>query len=132
MRAPQKSQNRKLSLGWKRAFAALASAARRFTQVPDSEHEMVLNRIAISVLIALHFAVSSFLGKPVPVELALEAPAYVAASLAFFIHTIYWPEASIRRRLTAIVVDVAALSYALFVGRELMAIYYPIYLWIIF
>jgi two-component system sensor histidine kinase RpfC len=52
--------------------------------------------------------------------------------VAYFAHILVQPGISKWRRIFAIVTDLGFLSYGIHVGGELAALFYPIYLWVIF
>lgn len=110
----------------------LAKIASTLRSRPDSEHEMVINRLVISLLIAAYFIITLLLGQSVRGELQVAAVVYISLSVAFFVHIVARPQPSVPRRVLAILVDLGALSWGLHVGDEVMAVFYPIYLWVIF
>ncbi len=102
---------------------------------PDGEHEMVLNRLVISLLILLYLLGTAVFGSysistlytPLSV-----ATFYFVMSVAFFVHILARPGISPVRRTLAIVLDMGTLSVGLHIGDEVVAVLYPFYLWIIF
>jgi two-component system, sensor histidine kinase RpfC len=102
---------------------------------PDGEHEMVLNRLVISLLILLYlvgtavFSSYSMEGLYTPLSVATF---YFVMSVAFFAHILARPGVSPVRRTLAIVLDMGTLSVGLHIGDEVVAVLYPFYLWIIF
>jgi two-component system sensor histidine kinase RpfC len=102
---------------------------------PDGEHEMVLNRLVISLLILLYLLGTAVFGSysldtlytPLSV-----ATFYFVMSVAFFVHILARPGVSPLRRTLAIVLDMGTLSVGLHIGDEVVAVLYPFYLWTIF
>ena len=105
----------------------------RLRHRPDSEHEMVLNRLVIGPLIVAYLCVLAFLDRPglEPMHFYVILT-YVAASIAIAVDLVARPGVSHVRRLLALLVDLGTLSYGLHVGGGLTALLYPIYLWVIF
>src|ERR1700680_391927 len=109
--------------------------ASRLRGRPDGEHEMVLNRLVISLLILLYL-VGTAVFSSYPIE-GLYTPLSVATfyfvmSVAFFAHILVRPGISPVRRTLAILLDMGTLSVGLHIGDEVVAVLYPFYLWIIF
>ena len=106
---------------------------RRLHNRPDTEHEMVLNRLVIGPLIVAYLCVLALLDRPglQPMHFYVIL-AYVAASVALAVDLILRPGVSNARRFLAMAVDLGTLSYGLHVGGGLTALLYPIYLWVIF
>jgi two-component system sensor histidine kinase RpfC len=103
---------------------------------PDSEHEMMINRLVLVSAAFGYVLASSLLGT----EEASQALAngmlltavYAICSAALFVHILLWPGVSHGRRIVALIMDMAALSTAMYIGDSAFALGYPIYLWIIF
>jgi two-component system sensor histidine kinase RpfC len=103
----------------------------RFRARPDREHEMVINRLVISLLIFLYLSVSSIWNESARLPL-LVISVYSCFAIAFFVHILLYPGASPARRLIAMVTDLGMLSWGIHSGDEVTAVLYPIYLWVIF
>jgi two-component system sensor histidine kinase RpfC len=105
----------------------------RLRNRPDSEHEMVVNRLVIGPLIVVYLCAAAWLDTP-----GIEAMhfyvilAFVAVSIVIAVDLVLSPGESMTRRLIAMTVDLGTLSYGLHVGGALTALLYPIYLWVIF
>lgn len=104
----------------------------RLSGRPDGEHEMVLNRLAICVLLISYLLFSGVVGEDGHGEAFALTVAYSLGAVAFFVHMLWRPGAYPIRRLTAMVTDLSALSYCLHLGGEITAVLYPAYLWTIF
>lgn len=105
----------------------------RLRNRPDTEHEMVRNRLVIGPMIVIYLCVVAALHLPGLVAMHFFViGAYVAASVAIAIDLVVNPGASPHRRILALTVDLGTLSYGLHVGGGLTALLYPIYLWVIF
>jgi two-component system sensor histidine kinase RpfC len=118
-----------------RRFARLplvSAIAARFRGRPDTEHEMAVNRLVISVLVTGYLLTSFMLGSSDLREPLITIGVYSILSLAFFIHILARPGVSVPRRIMAMCVDLGTLSYGLHVGDEITSLLYPIYLWTIF
>ncbi len=102
---------------------------------PDSEHEMVLNRVVIGLGLLIYLS-ASYVFSSAPTETTTISLAlsvfYVLMGAIFAMDLLVRPEVSIIRRVVAMAVDIGTLSTALLVGNEVTAAFYPIYLWIIF
>lgn len=117
-----------------RVLQALATPFRwmaaRLRGRPDSEHEMSFNRLIFSVIIVIVLLAnrhSSDLGSALNV-MAL----YIPLALAVLIHILLFPGISRGRRLFALLLDCGFLSWQLHLGDEVAALFFPIYLWVIF
>ena len=115
---------------------ALSWIGGRLRHRPDSEHEMTINRLALSGLTLIYLVVASgfgnasasgMLGSAGPL-LAL----YWTCSFALFGHILMQPGVSVARRLIGMLIDFGIFSYCMHIGGEAMAPLYPIYLWVIF
>lgn len=110
----------------------LAWIRARLKNRPDGEHEMVLNRLVICVLLLGYLSGTSFLSDAPSPEPLLLTVAYSIGAASFFGHMLWRPAAVPVRRILAMLVDLSALSYCLHLGGEITAILYPAYLWTIF
>ena len=106
----------------------------RLSGRPDSEHEQILIRIAIAVLILsglLAVAVSG--GAPEVIGICLLiALAYVVGAIALFGHLLWRPQASPARRYAGMLLDLITLPVGMIVGGPVVAPLYPMFLWITF
>lgn len=96
------------------------------------EGEMARNRLVISGLILIYF-----IGEVTLNDRALTLPLIVISSFFLFssalaFHIIASPAANYHRRILALCGDIGTLSVGLFIGGEVTASTFPIYLWIIF
>ena len=116
-------------------FPPLAKVWARLRVRPDSEHELTLNRLALSGMVFGSLIVAGALGSAGAVEMlrtqGIYFALYYAVSGAFFAHILYRPAASPARRTIGICFDVGLFSYGVHIGGEAMAPFFPIYLWII-
>lgn len=110
----------------------IRSVLQRLRGRPDSEHEMVLNRLVIAPLILVFVLVEILRGAPDGRALLAIALFYFCASLVLFADILARPGISLVRRLVAIAVDLGTLPCGLYAGGEVTACLYPFYLWIIF
>ncbi|MFN3685922.1 ATP-binding protein [Salinarimonas sp.] len=112
--------------------AARRSLRERLAARPDREHEMAINRLAIGLIIFLYLLACYALDVAGVVQPLLVVTLYCLAGIGFFAHLLATPGASPPRRVLAMVLDLGALSYGLYVGGETTAVLYPIYLWVVF
>ena len=103
-----------------------------FWKHPNREHEMTVNRLVISALILAYLIVSALQDVPDTFEPLVIIVLYSGASLALLWHILRQPDASPKRRVAAIMLDLGGLSYGLYSGGEVTSVLYPIYLWVIF
>ncbi len=96
---------------------------------PDLEHETALNRLAFFGLIAVYLGLTP---QPEPVLTKIMCIAYGLFGILTVAAVQLWPAASHPRRILALVADLAALSIELHLNGQTNAVFYPIYLWIIF
>ena len=110
--------------------------ASRLRNRPDSEHEMTLNRFALSGAAFAYLMIAALLGHmDAEAMLRDEGPyfaVYEIVSIILFCHLLYRPGISVARRLIGMAFDFGLFSYGMHAGGETFALLYPIYLWIIF
>lgn len=104
----------------------------RLKNRPDGEHEMVVNRVAISALILIYLGAASLFGMDVPREAVVLTTLFFGISFAFLAHMLYQPGVCVPRRVIAIFSDLGFLSWGIHAGDEALSLLYPIFLWIIF
>src|SRR5262249_20322196 len=110
----------------------LAVIGEKFRRRPDAEHEMILNRLVIAMLITGYLLVGSWFDVSDVGEPLVVSAVFSAFSIAFFVHLLMHPGVSVSRRVLAIVVDLGMLSWGMHVGDEITSLLYPMYLWTIF
>src|ERR1043166_2262458 len=119
-----------------RWFAPLAKLRTHLRNRPDSEHELTLNRLALSGIVFGYLVVAGALGSVAAQDMlrthGVYFGLYYAVSVAFFAHILYRPETSRARRMLGILFDVGMFSYGMYIGGEATAPFFPIYLWVIF
>lgn len=96
---------------------------------PDSEHEMSFNRLAFAVIIILVLLVD---GSAESRSALLVMALYVSLALGVLGHILFSPGVSQPRRLAALLLDCGFLSWQLALGGEPVAMFWPIYLWVVF
>jgi two-component system sensor histidine kinase RpfC len=115
---------------------ALSWIGARLRNRPDSEHELTINRLALSGLTLAYLVVASAIGNASAAGILHKAgfllALYWMCSFALFGHLLHRPGVSLARRLIGIVCDFGIFSYGMHIGGEAMAPLYPIYLWVIF
>lgn len=104
----------------------------RLRNRPDSEHEMVINRVVISALILLYLTGAAVFGAASVRDAFILTSLFFGISFAFLAHMLYQPGVSVARRVIAIVSDLGFLSWGIHAGDEALSLLYPIYLWVIF
>ena len=117
-----------------RVLQALAAPFRwmaaRLRDRPDSEHEMSYNRLVFAIIIVIVLLVNRGSGD---MGYALDVMAlYIPLALGVLGHILLYPGVSRGRRLFALVMDCGFLSWQLHLGGGVAALFFPIYLWVIF
>jgi two-component system sensor histidine kinase RpfC len=109
--------------------SALAWCLRRLRGRPDSEHEMSYNRLIFAAIVLAALCVR---WRDETLHAALAGVVvYVVLSVAIVGHILIHPGVSHGRRLLALVLDCACLSWELHLGSEAVSIFVLLYLWII-
>ena len=108
----------------------------RLSNRPDSEHELTMSRLALSMVAFLALFIG-YLGGSEEHRLYLEKIsiyfiAFTAATVFLFIHLLIYPGVSAFRRLLGIPIDIGCVAYLMHSGDELTAFTFPIFLWAIF
>jgi two-component system sensor histidine kinase RpfC len=104
----------------------------RLKDRPDTEHEQILVRVTIGVVIVLGLVIAA-LGYHPPVRigsLLAIATSYLGAALLLLVHILVDPARRPARRYIGMSVDMLALTLVLLVGQGSAAVFYPFYLWI--
>jgi two-component system sensor histidine kinase RpfC len=104
----------------------------RIRQAPGQEHEQALIRLIIGVSVFCYIAVTHLDNLSVIYQVAAEILLYTAAAIGIFVWIGITPRANRMRYIFSNIVDVIGLSYALYLGNEIGAALYPLYLWITF
>jgi two-component system sensor histidine kinase RpfC len=102
----------------------------RLRERPDSEHEMSFNRLVFAVIIVIVLFVNRG-GEDTGYALDVMA-LYITLALAVLAHILIYPGVSRGRRFFALVMDCGFLSWQLHLGGGVAALFFPIYLWVIF
>lgn len=112
------------------ATAPFRWIAARLKGRPDSEHQMRFNGLAFAVVIVIILLAERNFSST---RNALAGMAiYISLALAVLAHILYSPGISQPRRLFALLLDCGFLSWQLHLGGERVALFFPIYLWVIF
>ena len=99
----------------------------------DTEHQQVLLRLAIGVVVLVYFF-SPWMANVEPSTLFLlrvGLAVFFALAILIAVHLTLWPKRSPGRRAAGMIVDLGMTSYALSVGGETAAPLLAIYLWVI-
>jgi two-component system sensor histidine kinase RpfC len=108
----------------------------RLTNRPDSEHELTLSRLALSMVAFLALFIGYLSGsedhKLFLEKISIYFIAFTGATLFLFVHLLIYPGVSRFRRLLGIPIDIGCVAYLMHTGDELTAFTYPIFLWAIF
>jgi two-component system sensor histidine kinase RpfC len=124
------------AMGAVRIRSFFSWVAGRLRNRPDSEHELTVNRLALSGTAFIYLIVAAMFGRADAAQMLREQWLYFAlyeiVSISLFIHLLCHPGASVGRRLIGMVSDLGLFSYGMYVGGEAFAPLYPIYLWTIF
>jgi two-component system sensor histidine kinase RpfC len=113
----------------------IAEVAASFRDRSDSEHEQIMVRVVFVLAVLLYiYAASISVEAPAPGSLAalLGVGAGMCIAWAFLIHILLFPGVSTARRLLAMQADLWSLTLILIAGGELIAVWYPAYLWVTF
>ncbi len=104
----------------------------RFENRPDTEHEQVLVRIAITLVAGVYLSWFALFGEsPKSVSHGLNTIGlYLLFSLAMMALIAYNPGVSVSRRMTSMFGDMGMISYLLFYYGDIMAPLYIVYLWV--
>jgi two-component system sensor histidine kinase RpfC len=116
--------------------AYLVWLRRRLNSRPDSEHEMMFNRLVIVLVAIGYLAIAAQYGSD-GASSALRhglvlCSLYWLASAVLMVDILMRPGVSHGRRGIALVLDMTVLSMGMHLGDSAFALGYPIYLWIIF
>lgn len=103
---------------------------------PDSEHELTLSRLALS-LVAFSCLFLGYLSGGVEQQRLLQELGgyfllYTGVTALLFAHLVAYPGVSVMRRLIGIPLDIGVVAYLMHAGGEMTSFTYPIYLWAIF
>jgi len=115
--------------GW---FSALVLRARKR---PDSEHEQATLRVIIGGGILAYLVGSTWpdsLADPDSRQSVVIMSAFVLCAVIILTTSIISLKVSIIRRLSGMLLDIGALSYGMYFVGDLLAPFYPIYLWVTF
>ncbi len=108
----------------------------RLSARPDSEHELTLSRLALSMIAFLALFIGHLGGSDEHryylEQVGLYFVAFTVATLFLFAHLLWHPGVSRFRRYLGIPIDIGCVAYLLHSGDELTAFTYPILLWAIF
>src|ERR1700721_1538616 len=111
-------------------LAPLSWVAGRVRGRPDSEHEMSFKRLGFAAIIVLILIAEN---KSIASDSALISMIiFVVLALAILGHIIMFPKICQPRRILAILLDCGFLSWQLHLGGQKVALFYPVYLWVIF
>ncbi|WP_188612357.1 sensor histidine kinase [Chelatococcus reniformis] len=97
---------------------------------PDSEHEMSFNRLVFACIIVIVLLMNRSSSDVSDALLAMGL--YIPLALGVLAHIVLSPGISRGRRLFALVLDCGFLSWQLHLGGAIAALFFPIYLWVIF
>ncbi|BCP52147.1 hypothetical protein K32_07640 [Kaistia sp. 32K] len=104
--------------------------AARLRDRPDSEHEMSYNRLVFAIIIVIVLLVNRG-GNEIGQALDVMA-LYITLALGVLGHILLYPGISRGRRLFALLMDCGFLSWQMHLGGGVAALFFPIYLWVIF
>ena len=109
---------------------------KHFTQqvrMKNGEYEQILLRIAFTTLILAYLCIELLLGNPEAISRhqIVFAASYLGFSLMLATYVLFRPEVSERRVFIAMICDLGATSYVMFISHETGPIFFGIYLWVI-
>jgi two-component system sensor histidine kinase RpfC len=113
----------------------LRSLRARLRSRPDSEHEQVLVRLALSIGILVYLAVADALGggsTQAPLLVYTLIGLFLAVSVGVFVEICRRPEACPRRRYLAMAADNAAITTCMFLTTDLGAPLFGVFLFVTF
>ena len=111
-------------------LAPLSWVAGRLRGRPDSEHEMSFNRLVFAAVITFILVLEH---KSVASNSALDSMIiFVVLALAILGHIVISPKICHSRRILALLVDCGFLSWQLHLGGQKVALFFPVYLWVLF
>ncbi|MDE2240377.1 MAG: response regulator [Rhodospirillales bacterium] len=99
----------------------------RLRDRPDSEHEMSFNRLVFAGLIVAIL----LLGRRSSQDALAVMVVYFILALGGLAHIFWRPGVCQTRRVYALLLDCCFLSWQLHLGGERVALFYPVYLWVI-
>ncbi len=115
---------------------ALAWIRRRLKERPDSEHEMMPNRLVFAAVVLIYLHVTTKLGNPGTARILEASEAafvvYLGLCAVIFAHMMANPGVSHARRIVAMVGDFAMMSFVAAVAGSSSGFLYPFYLWTVF
>jgi two-component system sensor histidine kinase RpfC len=99
---------------------------------PDSEHEQILIRVGIGILIVGGLAITALQDRAPPQvgSLLWTATSYLAGALLLLAHILLDPGVRPLRRCVGMALDMLVLTMGLLIGQDTAALFYPFYLWI--
>lgn len=102
---------------------------------PDSEHETILNRVVIYVLINVYAATIDYLGlvpdQPLLPVIGPYSLIFAMLTVASFLHLLWQPGECPTRKIAMMALDTVCVTYAIHLGGETFLWLYPVLLWII-
>ena len=104
----------------------------RAKQAPGQEPEQALIRTIIGISVFLYIVATHSSNSEVVAKVLTEVIFYTVASILIFIWIIWRPQQNRVRYICSNLVDIAGLSYAIYLGGEMGAALYPLYLWVTF
>lgn len=111
-------------------LALLTWIAGRLQGRPDTEHEMSFNRLVFAAIIVSILLWDQKRGAPDSALVSMTI--FIALALAILGHIIIFPKICRPRRIVALFLDCGFLAWQLHLGGEKVALFYPVYLWVIF
>ena len=116
----------------------LSRVGNEFARRVDSEHEQILIRVFV-VLVILIYLIAMMAAGQIDVARIADMHIIMATGLALqvlawglLLHLLYRPQASPVRRVIGMTADNTVLTIVLLAGGEIMAPWYAIYLWVTF
>ena len=111
-------------------LAPRSRLAGRLRGRPDSEHEMSFNRLGFAAIIVAILISGEKNGAS---DSALDSMiVFIVLALTILGHIIIFPKICQTRRILALLLDCGFLSWQIHLGGQKVALFYPVYLWVIF
>ena len=103
---------------------------------PDTEHEMMPNRLVFAITVKIYLLVATWLGNDLAATMLRETYwgfiVYFAAVAGLFAHMLWNPGISPARRVAAMIVDFSLMSYVAAEAGMASGFLYPLFLWTVF
>lgn len=104
----------------------------RINKAPGHEHEQALIRLIIGFSVFSYILITNLESNAVILNVSIEIILYTLAGLLIFLWIFIDPNKNTYRYNFSNVIDITGLTYAIYLGDEMGAALYPLYLWVTF